>query len=363
MKKRELLVFAGQSNMMGAAVYPPKVKLDIKDSYEYKHKNKRLFGKGEFLLGAHPAGEFSYVNLDDAYSKENTAEGGNSKLAEYIKNTYFCPAMCNIVDDEKKTTRSFSDFSEATMQNGASIAPILAADWEARGGKSAYIHIAKGGVSIRHYFTDEMVEEYRKRIEKYNAEFGTEFDTTLAAKSRQAGAAEYFAEKVTDFFTEAEERFSDEDTSERCFFWIQGESDAGMAAKEYQTMLEVLWDKLKTLGITKFFMLRIDFFGNERIKNTMAAQEIFCKENEGCYMMSRALSYIPYTKVPMAPYIKEPDVEYRTGRDDAYGFGNPHINEEGFAIASRRAADNMVRVLREGKEPLLEEELVRDLKY
>ncbi len=362
MNKRELLVFAGQSNMMGAAVYPPKVSLDIKDSYEYKHKNKRLFGKGEFVLGKHPAGEFSYVNMEEAYAP-NMTRGGASLLNEYIKNTYFCPAMCNIVDDEKKTTRSFSDFSEATMQNGASIAPILAYDWERLGGKSAYIHIAKGGVSIRHYFTDEMVKEYARRIEKHNAEFGTEFDTTLAERSRQAGAAEYFAEKVSDFFSEAEEKFSGEDTSCRGFYWIQGESDAGMATEEYLTMIEVLWDRLKSLGLTHFFMLRIDFFGNERIKNTMAAQEIFCKRNENCYMMSRALSFIPYTKVPMDVYIRTPDAPYHTGRDDAYGFGNPHINEEGFAIAAKRAAENMKRVLREGKEPLLEEEIVKDIKY
>ena len=348
--------------MMGAAVYPPKVSLDIKDSYEYKHKNKRLFGKGEFVLGKHPAGEFSYVNLDEAYA-ENMTRGGFSLLDQYIKNTYFCPAMCNLVDDVEKTTRSFSDFSEATMQTGASIAPILACDWEKQGGRSAYIHIAKGGVSIRHYFTDEMVKEYERRMTEYNEKNGTEFDTSLAGKGRQTGAAEYFAEKVTDFFTEAEERFAGEDLSCRGFYWIQGESDAGMATVEYLTMLEVLWDRLKSLGVTHFFMLRIDFFGNERIKNTMAAQELLCKRNENCFMMSRALSFIPYTKTPMNPYIKEPDAIYHTGRDDAYGFGNPHINEEGFAIASKRAAENMKRILVDGAEPVLEEEIVRDINY
>jgi hypothetical protein len=32
--KRELFVFAGQSNMMGAAALPPEKALNIKNSYE-----------------------------------------------------------------------------------------------------------------------------------------------------------------------------------------------------------------------------------------------------------------------------------------------------------------------------------------
>ena len=34
--KRDLFVFAGQSNMMGASVLPPKRAPKIKNSYEYK---------------------------------------------------------------------------------------------------------------------------------------------------------------------------------------------------------------------------------------------------------------------------------------------------------------------------------------
>ena len=60
MKERELFVFSGQSNMMGACVYPPKEQIVFTDSFEYLHKPKR-FGKkmGEFKNTGFPCGEFS----------------------------------------------------------------------------------------------------------------------------------------------------------------------------------------------------------------------------------------------------------------------------------------------------------------
>lgn len=40
--ERPLFVFAGQSNMMGACVYPPYKQIIFQDSYEYIHKPKRF---------------------------------------------------------------------------------------------------------------------------------------------------------------------------------------------------------------------------------------------------------------------------------------------------------------------------------
>ena len=58
-KKRPLFVFAGQSNMMGAAVYPPTAQLRFSDSYEYLHKPRRFGEKqGFFKRTAFPTGEF-----------------------------------------------------------------------------------------------------------------------------------------------------------------------------------------------------------------------------------------------------------------------------------------------------------------
>ncbi len=362
MKKRELVVFAGQSNMMGAGVLPPKIKIEAENSFEYKHKNKRLASQGEFTPANNPAGEFSYVDIEFAYSDENRDNSGNSRLNDYIHTTYFCPAMYNL-SPTGKGELSFSTFSESAPQGGACIAPLFAMEWEGLGQVSAYAHIAKGGVSIKHYFTDAMGEEYKEKMELYNEKYGRSYNTQLNLNGRQAGAAEYFCEKTLDFFSEAEEKFQTEDLSRKIFVWIQGESDAGYSTLEYLTMLEVLWGRLKSLGFTHFFMVRIDFFGNKRITNTMDAQELFCKFNTGCYMATRALSYIPYPRDDSYKLYKREPVEYKCGRDTAYGHGNPHINEEGFAIAAKRLAMNMDRVLNQGQMPLLEEELVTVLKY
>lgn len=358
MKKRELLVFAGQSNMMGASVYPPKLPIDCRDSYEYKHKNKRLCGKGDFLPAAHPAGEFSYVDLSLAYSAESMTADGKSTVNDYAKNTYFCPAMCNLKCEETKEIYPFAAFSEANMQAGASLAPLLAKEWEARGGDCAYAHIAKGGVSILHYFTDAMGKEYRERMEEYNRAHGTSFDADLHLETQQRGAAEYFAQKSRDFFSDAEAHFATEDTSDRILVWIQGESDAERDEAEYLLMLEILWEKAKSIGFTRFFMLRIDFWGSPVIRGVMRAQETFCRLHDDCFMMTRFLSFIIYPKgYPTELYTRLPD-EYRDCRDSFYGFSNPHINERGFAVAAKRVADNMVRVLRDGAEPMLEEDIV-----
>ena len=62
--KRELFVFAGQSNMMGAAVYPPQMPINMDKSYEYKHKPKRLGApRGKFVSTVYPVGEFSYKDM------------------------------------------------------------------------------------------------------------------------------------------------------------------------------------------------------------------------------------------------------------------------------------------------------------
>jgi hypothetical protein len=272
--------------------------------------------------------------------------------------------MRNLKDEEKRTTCPFAEFSESSAKPGASLPPLLAMEWEKRGGSCAYAHIAKGGVSIRHYLTEEMRKDYSARISRYNELNGTEYDPLCPMNGIQIGAAEYFFEKCTQFFRHAEERFADDDTSERILLWIQGESDAQSSSTEYKAKLEVLWEQCKKIGFTKFFMIRIDFFGNIKIKNIMIAQELFCKENPDCYMMTRALSFMPYPKdAPNEIYKTIPSDEYQFCRDSAYGLGNPHINEKGFAVCAKRVADNMVRVLRNCSEPTLEEELVKDLIY
>ena len=359
--KRDLFVFSGQSNMMGASVYPPRVNLSIKDSYEYKHKAKRLGAdRGDFTLVGYPVGEFSYVDVALAYRTDMVNEQRESLLCDYSKNTYFCPSMSNLKSDSEKTLYPFAAFSEADAPHGATLAPFLAEKWEEMGNRCAYAHIAKGGVSIDYYMTDDMLAEYATRLECYNRENRTCYDAEVPDGRRKAGAPEYFFEKCKDFFADAEKRFSGEDLSNRCFFWLQGESDTKCSCAEYEIKLGVLWDRLKAIGFTHFFCIRIDYFGSDNIYRVMQAQEDFVAHHDDAYMLTRVASYLTYPEQNEKEwFVTAPTEECRNCRDSYCGFGNQHINEKGFSVIATHAVKNLFRVLIQGKEPLLEEENVR----
>ena len=136
--KRHLFVFAGQSNMMGASVYPVKHNPIFERSFEYKHKPRRLgAARGAFVSEGFPVGEFSYKDLAQAYAADMCDEKGNSKLADYRHNTYFCPSMASLLSEEEKTEHPFSDFSEATAKPSGSPAPFLVEEFERAGGTCA----------------------------------------------------------------------------------------------------------------------------------------------------------------------------------------------------------------------------------
>lgn len=359
--RRDLFVFAGQSNMMGASVYPPKRKIDVKNSYEYKHKARRLgANSGDFVVANYPVGEFSYIDIEKAYALDMVNEKGNSTLVDYVNNTYFCPAMFNLRSEKDKTIYSFSEFSEATAQYGATLAPLLAEEWEELGGSCAYAHIAKGGVPIAYYFCDRMAKEYNRRITKYNKVYGTSYNTEVAVQMR--GASEYCFEKCKDFFADAEKYFLDDDLRAKCFFWLQGESDTSDAPMEYQIKLEIFWEELKKIGFTHFFCIRVDYFGSDGIANVMKAQEDFVSKHDDAYMLTRAASYFTH---PMQDgrewFVAPPQEIYRNCRDSFYGYNNHHINEKGFSLLAKRVAKNAYRILIARKSPKLERENVRTL--
>lgn len=359
--KRDLFVFAGQSNMMGASVYEPQRSLSIKDSYEYKHKFKRLGeAMGRFVTAGYPVGEFAYTDLALAYGADMVNENGQSLLNDYASNTYFCPSMSNLKSEEERSVYPFATFSEVTARSGATLAPFLAEKWEALGNRCAYAHIAQGGVSIDYYMTDDMIAEYAQRLARYNRENGTDYDAEVPAKNRKTGAPEYFFEKCKDFFADAETRFSGEDLSNRCFFWIQGESDTKKSAAEYEIKLSVIWDRLKAIGFTHFFCIRIDYFGAENIYRVMQAQENFVLHHPDAYMLTRIASYFTHPEQNDAEwFLTAPTEECRNCRDSFYGYQNQHINEKGFFVIAEHAVKNLSRVLIQNEEPILEEENVR----
>ena len=362
--KRHLFVFAGQSNMMGASVYPVKHNPTFERSFEYKHKPRRLgAARGAFVSEGFPVGEFSYKDIAQAYASDMCDERGNSKLTDYRHNTYFCPSMASLLSEEEKTEHSFLDFSEATARPSGSPAPFLVEEFERAGGTCAYAHIAKGAVRISHYFTDEMEREYAARVAEYNRQHGTDYPEGLSPKHRMPGAADYFFEKCADFFADAAECFAEDDISERSFFWLQGGGDAGRSSMvEYSIALDILWETLKKIGFQRFFCIRAGYFGKEVVKEIMIAQERFVKRHDDAYMLTRVGSYMPFKGHDDRDwFITPPPAEYCEFRDSYLGFANQHVNEKGFLFLASVAAKNLCRVLMEGKEPVLEPENVRPL--
>lgn len=325
--KRPLFVFAGQSNMMGAAVYPASRQIFFKNSYEYMHRAKR-FGEvsGAFKNYGFPSGEFSYKNLTEAYG-ENPDISDKSKLSGYTQNTYFCPSMCNLKNDEDKSTDSFDSYSEESAGMGVCLPPYIVKGLEEEGYACVYAHIAKGSVNIKYY--------------------------------TQGDGAAYFCQKSSDFFADSSVRFCGDDTSERVLFWLQGECDAQNGYDEYKKSLEKLWSMAKKIGFKKFFIIRVGYWGKEAIADVMRAQEDFCKENIDAYMITRVCSYFAYKGQNMQGWFKGGTLPAFTYcRDSFYGFLNQHINEKGFKVIAQYALPNIIRILFENKAPILEEERI-----
>ena len=357
--KRELFVFAGQSNMMGAAVYPPKQPIVTSDTFEYRHRPVlRGEARGEFRPAGYPCGEFAYCDPDAAFSVPHLDAAGQSDLADYGRNTFFCPAMYNLKDEARKEIYPFRTFSEQNQQSGATLAPLFAMEWEKRGNRCAYAHIAKGGVNVFHYFDRDMAQRYDARIRAYNRAHGTAFPEN-AKDICNPSAAAYFARECTDFFRDAVLRFPEEDCTVRPFVWLQGEAEAGREREEVRMALEVLWERCRALGFTHFFCLRVDYFGDARIYKVMEGQEDFCCGTADAFLLTRAPSFFlhPGQKTE-GWFIREPGEEYAFCRDSFYGYENHHINEKGFRLIACRMADNAVRILRQGKDPVLEEECI-----
>ncbi len=128
-------------------------------------------------------------------SPEMIDDNGKSKLANYAKNTYFCPSLYSVAFREECTEHPFNSFSESNAQNRVTLAPFIVKEWEMLGFCSAYAHIAKGSVRISHYFTEEMKAEYSRRALEYNHLHGSVLTEAISDEQSTPGATEYFFEK------------------------------------------------------------------------------------------------------------------------------------------------------------------------
>ena len=353
--KPDLFVFAGQSNMMGAAVLEPEVNTFTEQAWEYKYMPKlRGAETGTFVPAQNSAGEWYYNDLNAAYGDYLNDLTYQSSLSNYSQNTYFCPAMSN-------GTKGFSAQSEANMYPSASLPPYFVTEYASYGHSSIYAHMAKGSVKIVHYFTTDMMDTYNALISEYNAENGKSYK--LLTTADLTGAGDAFDEKYESMLEDYAACTPDGSINNKCFVWLQGESD-GSSYIEYKLKMRVLWEHLQTLGFTHFFVLRVGYWGNTGILDIIKAQEDFCAENEGCYIVTRAPSLIPHpTATTENWWINEPDAQYADCRDSYVvpGSGNHHFNEKAMQIFAERSAENIHRILYQGLDPILEEENIQGL--
>lgn len=356
-KTRPLFVFAGQSNMEGAAAFPPTEQIRFSDSYEYLHKPRR-FGedRGIFKRTAFPAGEFSYENLAEAYPSLSDFRSISS-LDTFFEHTFFVPALSNLKSEADKSVYPFEGYSEANFVPSPCLPPYLARDWEARGHVCAYAHIAKGAVSIEHYMDPDTLA----RFDRERASLPGAHDAMYRPAMTGAAGA-YFDEKVRDFFADSEARFPNDDLSVRALFWLQGESDPNWTQAEYLLAMNLFWEQARSLGFTHFFCIRVGHWGEDSIANVLMAQEQFCREAERAYMLTRVASFMTRPGHDESGwFIKAPGPELDACRDSFYGYQNDHYNQKGFELMAARCVANLERILFENLPPVLEEELIRPL--
>ena len=206
-----------------------------------------------------------------------------------------------------------------------------------------------------------MLEACRASLEAKCRARGIPVPAVRELTDMQRGAAAYFVRKTADFFRDSRERFPQDDLSDRCLVWLQGESDKTCQTLEYETMLETLWHTCRhKLGFTHFLCIRVGYFGDERIPAIMKAQENFCAAQPDAWMMTRACSMMPWAGQDQDSwFVRRPEECYQNCRDSFAGFHNQHINEKGFLLIAERMAARLEAILEHRSLPELEEELVR----
>ena len=346
----DLFVFAGQSNMMGAAHLAPVENPITYGSYEYKYQ-PILKGedKGTFTYAQHPAGDWHYIDTELAYGTSYLdVNSGKSKLTNYSTNTYFVPASR---DQEK----GFSGQSEYDHYPSVSMPPYFARYYSNLGHKCIYAHMAKGSCKILHYFTNESMQDYNEMISKYNQMNSTSY--VQLTESDLSGGGDAFKAKFKAMLRDYADFSPGTEISNKCFIWLQGESDVHNYV-QYKFRLQALWQQLQNLGFTHFFILRVGYWGSTSVIQEIRAQEDFCAENENCYIITRAPSLIPHPTATVDNWwISTPSAEYDNCRDSyLVSTSNHHFNEKAHKIFAERAAINIDRILHKGLDPIIEEE-------
>lgn len=345
--------------MQGSCALPPKHKLIINNSFEYKDKPRRCgFGKGTMTKPSYDTGEFVYYNLQQAYPDGDFSKA--STLQNYWTSSMFCPSMSNAVAN--KQVVASESYSEHTNVSGANLPVYLTEQLEKRGLPCCFVQMAKGGVSILHFFDRQMMDEYTCLAREYNNDNPIAIRESFALDLSKGCPIDYYKNKVTAFYQTAQEQYCNDDLSVRPFVWFQGESDCGMKTQEYYFLLKVLWNKVKSIGATHLFCVRVDYWSLPSIDEIMRAQELFCNGNGNCYVVTRIASFIPTKAMDVSRfYSVKPSRNLYKCRDEYFGYDNMHINERGLMYIAKKSAKNICRVLLANRPVRLEKERVVSL--
>lgn len=228
MKKMNIIIFGGQSNMQGQTETLTNTDV-VEGAYEYRLLEEK------YVPLKNPVGE----NIRYDRSPENTSlEALNQMSHEERLSTFVLLASCN------GRTNLVPEFCRAYLMQSKSDAAVLA------------VPVAKGSTQIHEWLPG--TEGYKAILEKTQAAI-------------DCVEKEYEIRHV--FFT-----------------WLQGESDAiaGVSKETYKERLIQLNNALKSdLGIEKFGIIRVGRFTNDdRDMEIIDAQSEICSEYSDFLMLT-----------------------------------------------------------------------------
>lgn len=245
MKKMDIIMFGGQSNMQGQTETLTNTDV-VERAYEYRWLEEKITPL------KNPVGE----NIRYDRSKENTSVEAKKRMShEEVLSTFVLAASCD------GHTNLVPEFCRAYLAHGGGEANVLA------------VLVAKGSTQIHEWLPG--TEGYKALLEK------TQDAIDCVEK-------EYEIRHV--FFT-----------------WLQGESDAiaGVSKEIYKERLIQLNNALKSdLGIETFGIIRVGHFTNdEKDWEIIDAQSEICQENDDFLMLTEMATQLNEMKEYMNPYV------------------------------------------------------------
>lgn len=245
MKKMDIIMFGGQSNMQGQTEVLSEADI-VESAYEYRWLENTMHPL------KNPVGE----NIRYDRSKENTSMEAKKRMShEEVLSTFVLAASCD------EHTNLVPEFCRAYLTRSKTDAAVLA------------VPVAKGSTQIHEWLPG--TEGYKAIVEKTQA--------AIACAEKKYEIRHVF------------------------FVWLQGESDAiaGVDKETYKKRLIQLNTALQSdFGIQKFGIIRVGHFTNDaRDMEIIQAQSEICRENGDFLMLTEIATHLNEHKEYMNPYV------------------------------------------------------------